>query len=161
MVHGITEQLESVSVAACHLVCHIELKFHSRIMARTLSTYRKDNEGPPQSMAMQLAWRTPVKGHFTNDEQVIPYSVPQPLVARASLLTPKGVSQTPPLLVCSIGFLEADQSDKPAGQFTDLTYSWLCPCQSWATKLMLISISQGATCCAQQEHHENSQMRPK
>ena len=81
-------------------------------------------------MAMQFAWRAPVKGHFTDDEQVISYAVPQPLVARASLLPPKGVSQTPPLLVCSIGFLKADQSDKSAGHFTDILFNPTCPCHS-------------------------------
>ena len=43
--------------------------------------YRNDDEGPPGSMAMQLAWRTSIKGHFADDEQVIAYSIPKPLVA--------------------------------------------------------------------------------
>ena len=43
--------------------------------------HRNDNEGPPRCMTIQLAWRTAVKSHFTNDEEVIANPVPQTLVA--------------------------------------------------------------------------------
>lgn len=49
--------------------------------AKQQASYRKGDEGPPGSVTVQLAWCTAVKGNFANDEKVIAYPVPEPLVA--------------------------------------------------------------------------------
>ena len=67
------------------------------------ATDRHNDEGPPGGMPIQLAGGAPVKGHLSNDEQVIAQPIPERVVA--SLLATQGMNQPPPLPVAGICLL--------------------------------------------------------